>query len=193
MGPRRMRGVLRQIHLLFGSCLFAILPSATSRQSYTISTAVGACAPSNVQGKFTSLGNNVPSYLTVDSTGNVYFVDQNSVIEWNNATGLLTIVAGSGTTGYSGDNGPATSAQLNNPQGLAVDSNGNLYIADAANNVIRKVSGGVITTIAGNGIAGAGCPNGEAATAELNSPSGRPRVGFPRQSPHRRRRQLEDP
>jgi sugar lactone lactonase YvrE len=153
--------------------LFAIPPSPARGQSYTISTAVGAGAPSNVQGKSTSLGNNIPSYLTADSTGNVYFVDQNSVIEWNNATGLLTIVAGNGTTGYSGDNGPATSAQLNNPQGLAVDSNGDLYIADAANNVIRKVSGGTITTFAGNGTAGtAACPNGAAASAQFNNPAG---------------------
>ena len=174
MGRRRSRGVLRQIRFLLVPCLFAIFPLATRGQSYTISTAVGAGAPSNVQGKSTSLGTNVPSYLTADSTGNVYFVDQNSVIEWNHSTGLLTIVAGNGTTGYSGDNGPATSAQLNNPQGLAVDSNGNLYIADAANNAIREVAAatGVITTIAGNGTTGAGCPNSEAASAALNSPAG---------------------
>jgi sugar lactone lactonase YvrE len=85
---------------------------------------------------------------------------------------LLTVVAGNGTTGYSGDSGPATSAQLNNPQGLALDSNGNLYIADAGNNVIRKVSGGVITTIAGNGGAGAGCANGPAMSAQFNAPAG---------------------
>ena len=167
-----MRGVLRSISCLFIPYLLAIPSPEARAQSYTISTAVGAGAPSNVQGTSTSLGNNVPSYLTADSAGNVYFVDQNSVIEWDHTTGLLAIVAGNGTPGYSGDNGPATSAQLNNPQGLAVDSNGDLYIADAANNVIRRVSGGVITTFAGNGMAGAGCPNGPATSAKLNSPAG---------------------
>ena len=157
-------------------CLIGIsalfLRGVCHAQSYTISTAVGAGPPSNVEGKSTSLGNGIPSFLTADSTGNVYFVDQNSVVEWTAATGQLTVVAGNGTTGYSGDNGPATSAQLNNPQGLAVDSNGDLYIADAANNVIRKVSGGVITTIAGDGQVGAGCANGAALSARLNSPAG---------------------
>jgi DNA-binding beta-propeller fold protein YncE len=60
-------------------------------------------------------------------------------------------VAGIGTFGFSGDNGPANSAQLNGPGGVAVDSTGNLYIADTLNNRIRKVSGGVITTVAGGG------------------------------------------
>ena len=154
-----MRGVLRQFSIPF---LLAMVVSAARAQSYTISTAVGAGPPSNVQGKSTSLPYNFPTFLTADSTGNVYFIDQNSVIKWTNATGLLTLVAGNGTTGYSGDNGPATSAQLNNPQGIAVDSNGDLYIADASNNVIRKVSGGVITTVAGNGMAG----------VEFNGPEG---------------------
>jgi sugar lactone lactonase YvrE len=156
------------------SCLFlaAILSAAAFGQSYIISTAVGAGVPSNVAGKSTSLGVGVPSFLTADPAGDVYFVDQNSVVEMNASTGVLTVVAGNGATGYSGDQGPATSAQLNGPAGLALDSSGNLYIADAGNNVIREVSGGVITTIAGNGSLGAGCANGPATSAPLNTPSG---------------------
>jgi len=57
-------------------------------------------------------------------------------------TGMLTLAAGNGTQGFSGDNGPATSAQLNTPTSLAVDSGGNLYIMDSGNTRIRKVSGG---------------------------------------------------
>src|SRR5215470_7498046 len=66
-------------------------------------------------------------------------------------TGVMTTVAGNGGAGYSGDGGLGTQAQLNNPNGVAVDSAGNLYIADFSNNVIRKVtsSTGVITTVAG--------------------------------------------
>jgi hypothetical protein len=78
------------------------------------------------------------------------------------ATGVLTLVAGNGTPGFSGDNGPATSAQLYSPQGLAVDSASNLYIADSGNNRIRKVSNGVITTVAGNGTGGVSGDNGPA-------------------------------
>ncbi len=64
---------------------------------------------------------------------------------------IITTVAGNGTTGFSGDGGPATSAALFTPRGIAVDSAGNLYIADSYNQRIRKVSGGIITTVAGNG------------------------------------------
>jgi uncharacterized protein (TIGR03437 family) len=68
----------------------------------------------------------------------------NSVVRLDGTTGILTLVAGNGTYGYSGDDGPATSAQLLAPQGLAVDSTGNLYIADTGNLRIRKVSNGVV-------------------------------------------------
>jgi len=68
--------------------------------------------------------------------------------------GVVTFVAGTGSAGYSGDNGPAISAQLRYPTGIAVDSQGNLFIADGGNNRIRKVDpSGIITTVAGNGMA----------------------------------------
>jgi hypothetical protein len=72
-------------------------------------------------------------------------------------SGVITTVAGNGTAGYSGDGGPATSAEIDSPYGLAVDAFGNLYVSDYANNVIRKVDkGGTITTVAGNGTSGYG-------------------------------------
>src|SRR6202021_724936 len=82
--------------------------------------------------------------------------------------------AGNGTAGYSGDNGPATSAELNSPQGLAVDAAGNLYILDTKNNRIRKVAAvsGMITTVAGNGTAGYTGDGGPATSAEVNAPQG---------------------
>ncbi len=82
------------------------------------------------------------------------------------------MVAGNGTVGFSGDNGLATSAQLNSPVGIAVDSAGNLYIADSFNNVIRRVSHGVITTVAGNGAQGFSGDGGLALSAQLNHPYG---------------------
>ena len=80
-------------------------------------------------------------------------------------------MAGSGSPGYSGDNGPALAASLNYPQGVTTDNNGNLYIADTSNNVIRKVTpGGIISTIAGNGVAGYNGYNGPGTSVELNQP-----------------------
>jgi len=75
------------------------------------------------------------------------------VMSWPTScqTYAITTVAGNGTQGFSGDGGPAASAQLWGPHGLAADSAGNLYIADTLNGCIRKVSNGVITTVAGNG------------------------------------------
>lgn len=84
---------------------------------------------------------------------------------------IIYTVAGNGTSGYSGNGGLALSAQLNGPMGVTVDGNGNLYIADNGNNVIRKVTPtGVITTVAGNGTAGYSGNGGAATSAELSGP-----------------------
>ena len=101
---------------------------------------------------------NVPRSLALDAAGNLYFADQNNVRirKVNSATGVITTVAGSGLTGYDGDNVPATSAALSGPKGITLDASGNLYIADTGNSRIRKVavSTGTITTIAGPGVPG---------------------------------------
>ncbi len=101
---------------------------------------------------------NVPRSLALDAAGNLYFADQNNVRirKVNSATGVMTTVAGSGLTGYDGDNVPATSAALSGPKGITLDASGNLYIADTGNSRIRKVavSTGTITTIAGPGVPG---------------------------------------
>jgi len=83
-------------------------------------------------------------------------------------TGIITTFAGNGTTGYSGDGGSATLAQLNSPHGICIDPLGNLYIADQANYVVRKVStSGIISTIAGTGIPGFSGDGGPATAAQL--------------------------
>src|SRR5258708_22668878 len=85
--------------------------------------------------------------------------------------GVITTVAGNGTSGYSGDNGPATSAQISVPYGVAVDSTGNLYMADTGNNRIRKVSGGGITTMAAAGPTHALGDTGPATNAPPTGPT----------------------
>ena len=110
---------------------------------------------------------NQPNSVCLDNAGNIYFTDQsnNRVRKVTISTGNISTVAGSGTSGYMGDNGTAIYAQLNSPSGIALDANNNIYIADLNNHRIRKVtvSTGVITTIAGNGT-GAYVEDGVAAT-----------------------------
>src|SRR5262249_26800632 len=85
-------------------------------------------------------------------------------------TGIITTVAGSDIRGYSGDGGPALLAQLNQPQGIVLDGEGNLFIADSANHVIRRVNAGTrtIDTVAGTGVAG--FRDGPAALAQFRYP-----------------------
>jgi uncharacterized protein (TIGR03437 family) len=93
-----------------------------------------------------------PSGLAIDGAGNLYISDTNRVRMVNAATGIITTIAGTGSAGFAGDGGPATKAQLGGLQGIALDSAGNLYIADNFNNRVRKVdTNGVITTVAGDG------------------------------------------
>ena len=123
-------------------------------------------------GQATSAQLNHPRGIAVDSQGKVYFADENNqrVREVNG--GLITTIAGTGTAGYSGDGGQATSAQLHNPIGVAVDSQGNVYVADTLGNRVRKVSGGIISTVAGTGTAGYTGDGGQATSAQLNNPYG---------------------
>jgi hypothetical protein len=115
-----------------------------------------------------------PIGVAVDSAGNLYIVDSgNYRIRKVDTSGTITTVAGNGTAGYNGDNIPATSAELSNPVGVAVDSAGNVYIADTYNQRIRKVeTSGTMTTVAGNGTAGYNGDNIPATSAELQYPYG---------------------
>jgi uncharacterized protein (TIGR03437 family) len=152
--------------------ILAVIASWTAfGQTYTISTFAGGGLPVNVRG--TSAGLYGPQSVAVDKLGNVFFADQNNdVLRLDATTGVLTLVAGNGTPGFSGDDGPAAIAQLSSPAGVAVDGLGNVYIADTANNRIRKVSDGVITTFAGTGAPGVSGDNGPAGAAQLNYPKG---------------------
>ncbi len=134
----------------------------------------GTAAYSGDNGAAVSATLNKPSAVIEGSTGNLYILDTgNNVVRLVNTTGTITTVAGNGTAGYSGDDGPATSATLHTPYGLNIDSSGNLYIADSGNNVVRIVSSaGIISTIAGTGTAGYSGDNGAAISATLDNPQG---------------------
>jgi hypothetical protein len=116
-----------------------------------------------------------PSGVAVDSAGNLFIADvANSCIrEVDLSSGVITTVAGNGNSTCSGDGGQATAAGLGQPYGVAVDSAGDLFVADTDNFVVREVnlSSGVITTVAGNGIPGNGGDGGQATAAELDTPA----------------------
>jgi len=116
-----------------------------------------------------------PTAVSSDPSGNVYIADgYNSVIRMVDTAGNIHTVAGNGTWGFSGDGGPATSAQLSRtPEAVCVDGNGNLYVADTSNYRVRKVdSTGTITTYAGNGLSGNSGNGGPATSAAIGVPLG---------------------
>ena len=113
---------------------------------------------------------NAPAGLAVDATGDIFVADAaNNAVREVTPDGNIQTVAGNGTQGYSGDFGPATQAQLHSPSGVAVDTSGNLYIADSGNNVIREVTtDGSIATFAGNGLASY---SGDSGTSSAATPT----------------------
>ncbi len=129
-------------------------------------------------GQATAASLNYPVGVAVDAIGNIYVSDRgnNRVRKVTIATGIIQTIAGTGTAGYSGDNGQATAAMIKQPQGLNLDSNFNVYFGDYVGyNVVRKVtvSTGVISTVAGTGSTSGGYngDNIQATAATLNNPN----------------------
>ena len=117
---------------------------------------------------------NQPTDVFKDAMGNIYIADKNNNrIRFVNTSGIISTIAGTGSAGYSGDGGPAISAELNLPNRVFVDKHGNIYIADETNERIRMINtSGTITTIAGTGVAGSTGDGGLATSAELSDPTG---------------------
>lgn len=139
-------------------------------QQYVISTIAGGVPPPTpVAAASASIGD--PARVAVDASGNVYFSSLHSVFKVD-AGGTLTRIAGNGQPGYAGDGGPAVNAQLSLPMGIAVDGSGTIYVADRDASVVRKIAGGIISTVAGNGAAGFSGDGGPATAAQLNGPFG---------------------
>jgi len=127
-------------------------------------------------GPATAASLNNPASVAADATGNLYIADTgNHVIRRVDAkTGLITTVAGDGTPTAGGDNGPATSAQVGDPSGIAVDGQGNIYVSEPGLGVVRKIAAatGTITTYAGNPTATSTGDGGPATSALLSNPQG---------------------
>ncbi|HWQ31994.1 MAG TPA: BACON domain-containing carbohydrate-binding protein [Blastocatellia bacterium] len=134
----------------------------------------GQLGSSGDGGPATAASLNEPGGIALDAAGNLYIADTNNHrIRKVTPAGTISTVAGTGISDFGGDGGPATQARLDTPVGLATDAQGNLYIADAGNHRIRKLtlSSGVITTIAGSGY-GFGGDGGAAVAAQFNFPTG---------------------
>jgi hypothetical protein len=116
-----------------------------------------------------------PHNLALDAAGNIYFPDYGNarIRKINIGTGLISTVAGTGTSGFNGDGIVATNAQINQPTSLTFDISGNLFFTDRANQRVRKItiSTGIITTVAGTGVSGYNGDGIAATTAQLSGPN----------------------
>jgi uncharacterized protein (TIGR03437 family) len=151
--------------------VFLLCTGFAQAQQYVISTiAGGAALPTPVPAVGASIGD--PPRVAADAAGNLYFGSMHSVFKVD-AAGNITRIAGNGQSGYSGDGGVATAAQLEYPDGIAVDAAGNVYVADLAAHVVRIIApNGTISTYAGQGTAGYAGDGGAAIEAQLNAPMG---------------------
>ena len=154
---------------------------ADGNQVYKVTRANGLI--SAVAGGGITLGDDGPATsaklygadgLAVDGQGNVYIADtlHHRIRKVTASTGIITTVAGTGSSGFNGDGGAATEAQLSRPDGVAVDADGNLYVADTLNDRVRKVTHatGLISTVAGTGTGGFSGDGGLATAAQLDDP-----------------------
>src|SRR5580658_9228323 len=169
-----MRVQIRAITLALALCGVYTFPAPAASISgavYQLSTVAGSDMVGD-GGAAVASQLDQPEGMVVDSAGNLYIADAaNARVRKVSPAGIITTIAGTGQPGFSGDNGPAGSAQLNQPYGVALDSSGNLYIADFGNQRVRRVAtGGTITTVAGNGQTGSNGDGGPATSAQMLSP-----------------------
>ncbi|MGA2207898.1 MAG: Ig-like domain repeat protein, partial [Terracidiphilus sp.] len=163
-----------RVRAVYASGRLPNISNPVSGYIYTVA-GNGTCGYSGDSGSATSAELKYPTAVAVDSSGNIYIADGGNerIRKVTASSGAISTVAGNGTYGYNGDNRAATTAELYAPTAVAVDSSGNIYIADQSNYRIRKVTtGGTISTVAGNGTAGYNGDNQAATAAELNSPTG---------------------
>lgn len=152
----------------FNHCIRKMTPSGI----ITTVAGTGVAGFSGDGGPATAARLREPTGVVMDGAGNLYFADHfNHRIRKVDIGGIITTVAGTGVVGFSGDGGLATAARLNFPAETEVDAAGNLYIADQLNDRVRKVNtSGIITTVAGTGVAGFSGDGGPATAARLHEP-----------------------
>ena len=163
------------MRLAFRLCILIFLFASSGLTAQIITTLAGdgISGSSGDGGPATNAHLTTPSGVACDRKGNIFFSDQNaSAIRKVDRFGIITTIAGTGVTGYSGDGGPATAAMIFWPTGLAVDGIGNVFIADQFNNVIRKVDTfGIISTLAGIGSIGYSGDGGPATACSFWHPN----------------------
>jgi uncharacterized protein (TIGR03437 family) len=168
-----MKALKRQ-PILFILAVSTTFPGWSQAPSFTISTVAGngQTGDSGDGGPAIDAKLNGPRGVTEDLFGNLYIAEYyGERVRKVTPAGIITTLAGNGVPGYSGDGGPATSAELNGPYRVTVDLVGNVYIPDSGNSVVRKVSpDGTITTVVGNGSTGYGGDGGLAIDATLDYP-----------------------
>ena len=152
-----------------------LLMMGASEPAITTAAGTGQTGDSGDGGPAVSARLNMPFDIAFDFEGHLFFSDtfNHRIRRIDRTTGTITTVAGTGHAGFSGDGGAAVQAQLNEPYGVVVDRNGNLFVADRLNRRIRRIDGrtGMITTVAGNGTkvySGDGGPGPEAGLVEPN-------------------------
>jgi len=161
------------------ACVYWVVMSmavVASGQTITTVAGTGKAGLGSVNTSGPSCALDQPFDVALDGGGNVYFSDtfNHRVLRMDSRTGMISLVAGTGKAGYSGDGGPAVAAELHEPYGLAVSRRGDVYVVDRLNRRVRRVSGmtRTITTIAGSGVGRYTGDGGPAVEAGLVEPSG---------------------
>ncbi len=162
---------MKKIYIFLICCAFSF---AANAQIITTVAGDGTLGFSGDGGQATVAQLSGPLGIVVDALGNYYISEATHRIRKVDVNGVITTIAGTGIGGFSGDNGPATAANLNSPVGMAFDSQGDLYFAEFDNNRIRKItmSTGIITTAAGMGVNGFNGDGGPALLAQISGPTG---------------------
>ena len=156
-------------------CVLLGYGSTLNAQNINTFAGTGTAGFSGDGGAATSAQITNPFGVAKDASGNIYFCDagDNRIRKITVLTGNITTICGTGTAGFSGDGGPAATAQINSPFSIAIDASDNIYFSDTGNSRICKITAtGFITTICGTGANGFSGDNGAATLAQIDNPSG---------------------